>query len=268
MDTLWQFVQRHGYGLVFLTVAVEQLGLPVPAFPVLVVMGAAAGMGHYSWWLSLAVAVVAAVLSDLVWFWLGRKKGDSILRLLCRLSLEPASCVRKTTDTLDRYGSPTLLFAKFVPGLSTAAPPLAGSAGFRVTRFLWFDTLGSGLWAGVGLAAGWIFTHQVEWALQWLSDMGGWVLFVLGVPLGAYILMKAWQRRRTLRLLRVPRMTAVELYRLQSDGAAVTVVDLRAPGAIRRAKATLPGAIALSAEELDLHLRSLPRGAHLVFYCS
>src|SRR5271154_2465940 len=102
------------------------MGLPVPSFPVLLGMGALAGLGNFSFEASLALAVGAALIGDLVWFRLGRVRGHSILNLLCRMSLEPDSCVSNTKSLFARLGARALLVAKFVPGLGATAPPLAG----------------------------------------------------------------------------------------------------------------------------------------------
>ena len=126
MDSVWDFVLRHGYASFFAAVFIEQIGAPVPALPVLVAMGALAGLGNYSLTAALLTALVAALFADWAWFELGRRRGSAVLNFLCRISLEPDSCVRSTRSVWDRWGGRTLLISKFVPGLSTVAPPSRG----------------------------------------------------------------------------------------------------------------------------------------------
>jgi membrane protein DedA with SNARE-associated domain len=268
MAGIWEFVQRHGYTVVFVVVLVEQLGAPLPAVPVLLAMGAFAALGFYSLPLALLTAVAAAVAADALWFALGQRRGDTILKLLCRLSLEPDSCVRQTSKSFHRHGVWTLLFAKFVPGLSTAAPPLAGSAGVSWARFLVWDAAGSALWAGASLGAGTVLRREVERLAEGLTRIGGWAAIVLGAPLAAYLLFKLWHRERTLRLLRMARITAGELRMLMDAGPPPMVVDLRPQREVRRTGIKIPGAMVVDSEEVERTLREQASGQHLVFYCS
>lgn len=268
MSGLWEFVLRHGYGLLFAVVLVEQLGAPVPAVPVLLIMGALAGLGHYSIGVALLLAVAAALMADLVWFVMGRRRGESILGLLCKLSLEPDSCVKQTTRAFDRWGPATLLTAKFVPGLSTVAPPLAGSSNLSLWAFVAYDGAGSVLWAGSSLAAGFLLRREVEKAFEQLSRYGGWVLLASGLGLAGWIGWKTIQRHRMMRGLRIARIYPSALKARMDAGEESRIVDLRAGHAVKRAGAKIAGAVVLAEHELDVHLRDLPRGAHLVFYCS
>src|SRR5579871_4333283 len=148
MRDVLPFLLRHGYWVLFVNVLGEQLGLPVPAFPVMLAMGALAGLGYRSFDISLVLAVCAALASDAAWFHLGRQRGGSILGLLCRLSLEPDSCVSNTKGLFSRYGAPSLLFAKFVPGLGAAAAPMAGLTRMPAWKFLSADLAGAAIWSG------------------------------------------------------------------------------------------------------------------------
>lgn len=268
MSTLWEFVLRHGYGLMFAVVLIEQLGAPVPAVPVLLAMGGLAGLGYYSLPAALLLAVAAALAADLLWYEAGRRRGDSILALLCRLSLEPDTCVNSTTRTFDRWGPATLVAAKFIPGISTVAPPLAGSAGIPRARFLLYDAAGSFLWAGAALGLGYLLREEVAIATDWLSRFGLGLLTILGAPLAAWIFYKLWQRERAMRLYRVGRIGSDELKRRLDSGEQTWIIDLRPPRAVQRSGARLPSARALEESEVLEHLRDLPAGAHLVFYCS
>lgn len=268
MRELWDFTMRHGDLLLGAVVFLEQIGLPLPAIPVLLVMGALAGAGHASLSKSLVVAVTAALAADWIWYELGRRKGDRILGLLCRMSLEPDTCVRKTSESFERWGPLTLLFAKYVPGLSTIAPPLAGSAQVKRARFLWCDTVGSVLWAGPMLGLGYLFRNEAETVMAGVSSFGTGVGAVLGFSLGGWLLFKWQQRQRSLRQMQVPRIGAQELAELLASSDRPVVVDLRPEREIRRSGGRVPTAKVMRATEVEQHLRDLPRGAHLVFYCS
>lgn len=268
MTGLLDFVLRHGYGLMFAAVFVEQLGAPVPAVPVLLAMGAMAGLGYYSLSLALLLAVIAALAPDLLWFQLGRKRGDSILGLLCKLSLEPDTCVKTTTRTFDRWGPATLLVAKFIPGLSTVTPPLAGSAQLPLMRFILFDSGGTLIWAGSSLTVGYLLRHKVEQVAELLSNFGVGLLAVAASSLAAWIFWKLWQRERAMRQFRITRLPANDLKAMLDAGEPMQIFDLRAAHAVKRAGSKLPGAVVLNYEDIDARLRDLPSGAHLVFYCS
>src|SRR5580704_1077934 len=160
-DTV-EFLLRHGYTLLFAFVLAEQLGLPIPSTPMLLAAGALAGLGRMNLALAWSLAVLASLTGDSLWFVLGRLRGFSILNLFCRISLEPDTCVQKTQTTYGKHGANWLLFAKFVPGLSTIAPPMAGMFKVRPAKFLGMDAAGALFWSGAYLIGGWIFRDQLE----------------------------------------------------------------------------------------------------------
>ncbi|HXU12283.1 MAG TPA: DedA family protein, partial [Candidatus Binatia bacterium] len=162
MSETLEFVVRHGYLVLFVWMVADQLGLPIPAIPILLAAGAVAGSGRLSLPLILLVSIVASLLADTLWYELGRRKGVRVLNFLCRVSLEPDSCVRRTEQVFGRYGARSLLVSKFVPGLTTAAPPLAGIFGMRLPRFLIFAGLGAMLYAGAYAGLGYLFSAQIE----------------------------------------------------------------------------------------------------------
>src|SRR5713101_7854818 len=161
------FLLHHGYSVLFAFVLAEQIGLPIPALPMLLAMGALAGAGRLSFAAALALAVAASVSADTIWYWMGRKRGYAVLNLLCRIALEPDSCVRQTENVFSRFGAGSLLFAKFVPGLSTAAPPLAGLFRMPLPRFLLADTAGAAIWVLTFSGVGYIFRAQLEEAAEY-----------------------------------------------------------------------------------------------------
>src|SRR5262245_25945349 len=190
MDELAHQVGRYGVPLIFLNVFAEQVGLPIPATPVLILSGALAASGEMSASLALLAALSASLAADTGWFVLGRRHGRKILKQLCRISLSPESCVRQTEGLFDRYGLYSLAFAKFIPGFSTVAPPLAGAMGVRFLPFALASTAAALLWAGASMAVGWIFKDALTDLADWLESLGIGALLVVAVILGGFIAFK------------------------------------------------------------------------------
>jgi membrane protein DedA with SNARE-associated domain len=264
----FDFLIQHGLVVLFGWVLVEQLGVPVPAMPVLLAAGALAGTGHLSFFAALLGTVLAALASDSLWFQLGRQKGIKILQLLCRISLEPDSCVRRTQGIFSKQGARSLLVAKFLPGLGLVTPPLAGVFRMRFRRFLLFDAIGSMLWAGVFLAIGYAFAEQIERVASQLASLGGWLLVLLAGVLGTYIAYKFVARQRFLRELRIARITVDELKQKIDAGEQVTIVDLRHSLDFEAEPETIPGALHIEAKELEEKNDRLPRDSEVVLYCT
>src|SRR5580698_1687139 len=173
------FLLRHGYPVLFGMVLAEQLGAPIPSAPVLLAMGALIGTEKYSWAGALALSVIACLAADGAWYGLGRRKGSPVLKWLCRISLEPDSCVSSTRYWFKKLGGWALVIAKFVPGLSTVAPPMAGLSRMPWWKFLGADGLGGFLWAGVFLELGHVFRAQLEDVLAYAARLGGWLITIL-----------------------------------------------------------------------------------------
>lgn len=268
MHSTLQFVLRHGYALVFLIVLIEQAGLPIPSIPVLLAVGALAGSGRLSLALALVLAIVAALVADSVWYELGRRRGHTILSWLCRISLEPDSCVRRTENAFARNGARSLLVAKFIPGLSTAAPPLAGMLRMRLSRFLAWDAAGALLWAGTFAGAGFVFSAQLDRVAAYAERLGSSLLVLLVGGLAAYIAFKYCQRRRFIRELRIARITPEELKRRMDVGEDVAVIDLRHSVEFDSDNAKLPGALHLDPEEIEHRHQEIPRDRDIVLYCT
>ncbi len=259
------FLIRHGYAVLFGWVLLEQIGLPIPAAPLLIAAGALARAGKMNLMFAVALAFVAVILADLFWYSLGRYRGGRILKLLCRISLEPDSCVRRTENLFVRHGIHSLLVAKFVPGLNTAAPSLAGIFRMPVRRFMIFDSLGAFIWVVTVTSLGLIFSDQLEQiALRW----GGWLVVVLAGTLAAYVLWKFIQRRRFLRRLRIARITPKELMDKLTAGENISIVDLRQPIDIEAFPQMIPGALRIAMEEIEDRHGEIPRDRDVVLYCS
>jgi membrane protein DedA with SNARE-associated domain len=268
MSEVAAFLLRYGYAVLFVSVSSEQLGVPVPAAPVLLAMGALTGAGHFSLPVAFVVAVSACLVADAVWYQLGRRHGASILNLLCRISLEPDSCVRRTENVFARHGARALLFAKFVPGLNTVASPVAGLTRMRRSRYLAWDMAGAALWAGAYLGIGRAVSGELEHAAEAAFGLGTRLVVVLAAALAVYLLWKYAQRQRFIRRLSIARITPEELRQRIDSGEEVTVVDLRGSLEFEDDGAGVPGAIHLDPEDLDSRLAEIPRDREIVLYCT
>jgi membrane protein DedA with SNARE-associated domain len=264
MEEALQFVVRYGYAVVFGWVLAEQIGLPIPAVPVLLAAGAVAGTGRLSGALVLALAVLASVLSDAIWY----VRGASVLSLLCRISLEPDSCVRRTEEVFSRQGARSLVVAKFIPGFSTAAPPLAGVVRMPLGRFLFFTSLGGLVWAGLFVGLGWVFSGQLERVAEQAVRLGTGLVVLLVLALAGYIGWKYVSRQRFLRRLRIARIEPDELKTRLDAGEAMVVVDLRHPIDFESEPNIIPGALHLSTAELESRHGEIPRDREIVLYCT
>lgn len=264
-----EILDNYGLPLVFGAVFVEQIGVPLPAIPVLLAAGSLAATGHISPTLAIALTVLSCLIADGIWFYLGRYRGSKVLGFLCRVSLEPDSCVRRTQNMFTRYGVRSLLVAKFLPGfLSTVAPPLAGMSKMSFARFSFFDGLGSLLYGVAFVLLGYGFSNQIQQITDALAGIGGKALVLLVVLAGVYIGAKYWQRRRLLRELRMARITVSDLHSKQESGEVLTILDLRSSAALEEDPAVIPGAIHTTLDEIKSGNHQLPRDREIVVYCS
>ena len=254
--------------MLFLIVLAEQLGLPLPAVPVLLAMGAMVGTGRFSFAGVLAIAVGACILADFVWYRLGRWRGAKVLNWLCRISLEPDSCVRTAQDRLAFRGAQALLVAKFFPGFSTAAPPVAGIVGMRVWRFLLWDGMGAALWSGTYIGLGWLFSDQLGRVMRAVTDVGGRAFFLAAAALAAYLAWKAIQRRRFLRQIQLDRITPEELNARLAAGEDIVVVDLRHSAEFEADHSSVPHAVRIAPDEMDSRFSTIPAGREIVLFCT
>jgi membrane protein DedA with SNARE-associated domain len=259
---------RYGVGFVFANVLVEQSGLPVPAVPVMVVAGALAADGKLSPWGLLGAAVAAAVIADSLWFTVGRWQGRRVLKTVCRIAVSPDSCVRRMEWLYASFGLKSLLFAKFVPGFSTVAPPLAGALKAPRWRFQLFDALGATLWAATAIGVGALFHSALDRVLAALDRMGSLAVAALAGALAAYIAWRFVQRWRFLRDLRMARISVEELTSLLGTGEPPLVVDVRTRRGLSLDPRQIPGSLRLDYDEIEERLAELPRRRELILYCT
>ena len=258
----------YGYLLLFSWVLVEQFGIHLPATPVLLAAGALSAEGQMSFLVALLLGVVGALTADSTWFLVGRRYGHHVLRLLCKLSMEPTICVRRTQDSFGRRREMTLMIAKFVPGLATLAPPVAGQNGMGFGRFLLFDGIGATAWVFILLAAGRLFGDALKRdpsLLNWVGRFSG-LLLVLGI-LGFFI-ARIMRRRRFLRELVKARLEPEDLKKQLDAGELVYIVDLRHPLELLPDPFTLPGALHFSPDSLAARHLEIPRDRDVVLFCT
>ena len=261
-------VAQHGEILLFLYVFADQLGVPIPASPVLIAAGGLAASGRLNLAAAIGLGVLATLVADLIWYSVGRFRGARVLALLCRVSLEPDSCVRRTEDVFLRHGVRFLLFAKFVPGLGTVGPPIAGIVGVGVLRFSLYTALGALFWVGAWMVLGYAAGQAVERVVSQAGQLGAAVAVTLGLVIVGYVIIKWIQRQRFLRKLRIARISPDELNGQLATGDKPLIVDLRSVVDVGLTPYTLPGAIRLAAEDVEQGRVALPLDRDVILYCS
>jgi membrane protein DedA with SNARE-associated domain len=268
MHSVLDAIAQHGYLLLFGWVLIEQLGLPIPAMPVLLAAGVLSGLGKMSFGVAIGLAIAACLIGDLVWFWLGRRYGGGVVRVLCRVSFEPENCVRKTSDAFTKHGPVALLLAKFLPGIGTVSIPLAGSSGISFGTFLLYDLGGCALYvlgfAGIGLA----LSNSVE-RLDVLTSHAHWPgLAILLIASAALIARRMWERRQFLHDLNMARIAPSELSELIKRGESPYIVDMRHPLDFLPHPKLIPGAIRIAPDEVVARSAEFPRDRDIILYCT
>jgi membrane protein DedA with SNARE-associated domain/rhodanese-related sulfurtransferase len=265
MDNILAFLKDHGTLLVFAVVFIEQIGVPFPAIPILIAAGVLAGTGHLSLSALIAGAIVAALAADWIWYEIGRRRGRRVLELLCRIALEPRSCITRTEDFFKKHGVRSLVAAKFIPGLSTVAPPLAGISGLTLAGFLLYDGFGVLLWVGSTVGLGYAFSDRIDTALEYATFITPAIIAVAAAALSLYIAGKVVRRRIELRW--VARISADELWKQLESLNVPVVVDVRARSVSDR-DGVIPGALIMPADEVSRRYVELPADRDVVVYCA
>ncbi|MDB5808365.1 MAG: hypothetical protein JWN94_487 [Betaproteobacteria bacterium] len=268
MEPLTTLLVQYGLVLVLLNVFLVQAGMPVPAVPTLIVAGALAAGNGPSVLAIIGVAVIGSLVGDSIWYAAGRIYGMRVLRLLCRISISPDSCVRETETRFLSWGPVSLIFAKLVPGFATVAPPLAGASGIKCGRFIVYSALGAALWAGLAVGAGRLFFRQIDWLLDKLAQMGVYALVFLGCALVLFVGIKYYERRRFFKALRMARISVDDLYGLIEAGASPVIADVRSSSAREMDPRRVPGAIPIDVHNLDAQLSKLPPDSDIIVYCT
>lgn len=268
MNETLEFIARHGYPVVFIGVLAEQLGVPLPTMLILIAAGALAGAGQLGLTTVLILGVLAATIGDAVWFVIGRRRGLQVLGFLCRVSLEPDSCVGGAKGVFVRHGARSLLVAKFIPGYTTFAPPLAGATGMSAVKFFIFDGFGSLLWVGTFALLGYLFSDRLEQIVVYAESLGWWFGAGILVILIGYAAWKLIDRRRLIRSLRTARITPEELKEKLDAGEEVFIVDLRSALDFEANPYLIPTARRIEPNELEELHSELPRDREVILYCT
>jgi membrane protein DedA with SNARE-associated domain/rhodanese-related sulfurtransferase len=267
MNYLIMMIQQYGVGFVFLNVLALQAGLPVPAYPALMVAGAYAAMGGRPLWQLVAVGIAAALIADTGWYLTGRRFGVRILGTLCKVSLSPDSCVRQTESIFQRFGATSMLFAKFVPGFASVATALAGAMRLRYAIFVLFDAIGAGLWVGVGVGLGYIFRDAISDAMATLTALGHYGLMLVIAGFAIWIAVKWWRRRMFVKQLRMDRVSVDELRTLMDESKVNAIVDVRSP-LMQASTGRIPGARTIDMQKIAESFKGVPVDGEVIVYCA
>jgi len=266
MTTLMQFLAEYGVVFVFLYVLVEQAGAPIPAFPLLMAAGALAARGQVDAVTLFGAAIAACLFADTAWYLIGRHFGRRVLGIICRIALSPEVCVSQTESIFAKWGAPSLMFAKFVPGFAAIATALAGAMRVRESSFLLFTCIGAMLWAGCGLALGWLFAPVVEDVIRVLAEFGKLGVALVVLALAGFAAYKRRQRVRFNERLRMERISVGSLAEMIEAGRIPVIVDVRYD--IAKYDGRIPGAISVTKEVWPSALDELLRDAIIVVYCA
>ncbi|HEY0268447.1 MAG TPA: DedA family protein/thiosulfate sulfurtransferase GlpE [Methyloradius sp.] len=266
MSYLVDLLQQYGLLIVFANVFLEQIGLPIPAYPALLLTGALLGQGQYTAPSLLLTAVVSALLADVIWYMAGRKYGRRVMAKLCKISLSPDSCVRQTESLYLRIGPPALLFCKFIPGFASISSALAGTVGTRPLTFIIFDGLGAAIWSGSAILLGSLFSSTIDELISSLAQMGRFGAMLIALALVAFVASKWWERYRFIKALRMEQITVEELDTMLKAGQSPVIIDVR-PKQLQTG-GRIPGAITLTADTVDAFALEADVEGEVILYCS
>jgi len=261
-------IGQYGVAIVVVNVLIDQIGLPVPAVPTLIVAGALAAAGQMPLLTLFVWSVIACLVADCAWYLVGQKYGIRVLKALCKISLEPDSCVSQTQTRFERWGINSLVIAKFIPGLAIIAPPMAGAMRIGWPRFVILSTGSAVLWVGSGLVAGMLFKSQIGRLLEHVDAIGGAAGVGVVILLAAYIAFKWWERNRFYRTLRMARISVAGLYELIQAGASPLIIDVRSVTARELEPRWIPGALHVPLQDVARHVKELPRDRDIILYCT
>lgn len=258
----------HGVLIVFVIVLAARVGLPLPASPLLVVAGGLTVAGQLPWAATLAASIAANLLGDALWYAAGRRHGHRILRLLCRISMSPDSCVRQSEAVIARWGASSLIAAKFLPGISVVAAPMAGALGMSWARFAAFELLAAALWSLVFLGLGVVFSHQIELLFGLIAEAGVAAIALLASMLLVFLAWRYARRRRSRRELAMERIDVIALQQLMHDGREPVIIDVRSAASQALDDRRIPGAIVIGLDEFPARAAGIPVDREIVLYCN
>jgi membrane protein DedA with SNARE-associated domain/rhodanese-related sulfurtransferase len=261
-------ITQYGLALVFANVLIQQMGLPIPVVPTLMLAGALAANGKLSAAAIFAVAYAACAISDATWYAGGRLYGRRVLKLLCQISLSPDSCVQQSESQFHRWGMMTLVLAKFVPGLSMIAPSLAGAMRLTWPFFALLDGLGAAIWTGSAIGLGMLLHQEIGRLVALLQELEPIAIGSIAALLAGYISTKWWRWRRFYDRLRMARITVDELHKLMAEGQRPVIVDLRTSLVRDQDSRIIPGALVANVADVEQWRDQLPTDCEIIFYCT
>jgi membrane protein DedA with SNARE-associated domain/rhodanese-related sulfurtransferase len=267
MAHLIDLISYYGLWFVFFNVLALQAGLPVPAYPTLIITGALATRGGASLHALLLTAVAAALIADLAWYYAGRKYGSRVLKTICMLSLSPDSCVRQTEAIFSRWGARSLTVAKFIPGFASVATSMGGVVGLPPWKFLLFDAIGAALWSGVAIGLGYLFSNAINEVLAAFETLGRIGLWIIAGAFVAFILAKWWQREKFIWQLRMDRISVDELHDMMERERVGKIIDVRSP-LTQAQTGRIPGAITVDVKNLRVELLAIEPDSEVIIYCA
>ena len=255
------------YWVLWLNTLLHELGVPVPMTPTALVAGARAVTGTLSPLLLIVMIVAGMVIGNAAWFAAGRRYGSAVLKLLCRVSISPDTCVARTEGTFGRWGWSALVIGRFLPGVTLVAPPLAGALGMKWSTFLALTVAGSALFGLVVVGAGMLLYEQIDFVLQQLIIFGWEAVGILTVLLALYIGWRWWRRRIAL-AIGVPRIDVQELRALIDAGEPIELIDVRGRNANQLDQRQIPGAVVMHLDEIEAGRFVAARDRQIIVYCS
>ena len=268
MHALVALLLAHGTLIIFVITLAARIGAPVPAAPLLVVAGSLVVAGQISMAAALGTSIVANILGDGVWFLAGRRHGYRVMRQLCRISLSPDSCVRQSESLITRWGGRSLIAAKFVPGISVVAAPMAGALGMSSARFLAFELVAALAWTLAFMALGMVFSAQIQQIFDIMASTGSIATAVLVLAVAALVAVRWWRRQRFLRELEIPRIGVDELHALMQRGDEPIVIDVRSEASMQIDARRIPGAIPMHLGDIHARVAELAADREIVLYCN
>lgn len=270
MTDFVSLMSRHGYALMFGIIFAEAIGLPAPAAVSLIAGGAAASAGILSVPVALGGAIVALVIGDTLLFILGRYTGWALLGILCRLSVSPETCILRSAESFYKRGKTTLVLAKFIPGVNTMAPPLAGSMKMRPLQFLRFDVAGASLYATAYFSLGYVFRNFLAMILQGFTTAGRVAEIVLAIAFVAYVGYRGWLYHKQKIYRIVPQVQVQELAQklASNENAQTLLVDVRSHGYYDSGAVRISGSLRIEPNNLSEELKILPKEKNIYLYCT
>jgi membrane protein DedA with SNARE-associated domain len=270
MEDLLPLISQHGYTLLAAVCLAEALGFPLPSALAILTAGAVAAYGKLYFYSVFGVAFLAMLSGDVLLYFMGRVSGWALLGFLCRLSANPESCILRSAEYFYRRGKQTLLFAKFIPGINTMSPPLAGSMKMRIGDFLQFDAVGACLYVGAYSAAGYFFSDALRALTRGLRSAGYAAQVVFGMGLAIYVIYRIWLYRKYRLLDVVPRVPVEQLAQqlASSDNRDILIADVRSHGYYDADSERIAGSIRIEPNNLEEEIKNLPKDREIYLYCT